>query len=101
MLQNEDPYTRIDRLDKLYAQVVDWMGTLPTTDPDRDLELEFIRAAATIVTQPYFDVRDLRDVLVWHWWDHSGEPEVVEELKGYCEIAANMRREAEQRGLVR
>ena len=96
-----NPFAEINRRNELYAPVVAWCHTLPTTDADhdqRDLNAEFLVALDQIVQADFFDVRELWLVLVGNWWDDTAEPIVVDEIKGYCDLARRRREELELRG---
>ena len=93
-----NPFAEINRRNALYEPIVDWCATLPETGTDRDLDAEFLLALDKIVRADYFDVGDLKSVLIGNWWDDTAEPIVVGQIDVYCLLAWRRRRELEQRG---
>ena len=93
-----NPFAEINRRNALYEPIVHWCATLPETGADRNLEAEFLLALDKIVRADFFDLNDLKSVLIGNWWDDTAEPIVVGQIDAYCLLAWRRRRELEQRG---
>jgi hypothetical protein len=96
-----NPFAEINRRNALYEPIIDWCVTLPTTDANRDLVAEFHLALDKIIRADFFDINDLRSVLIGSWWSDTAEPIVVEEIDGYCLLAWRRRREGARDGSAR